>query len=139
MSYSTAFPQALEILICVHFDSHKQCHHFLSTREISEELKIPIPTTAKVISKLIQAKLLTSKEGAKGGVILTRSLEDITLFEVFQAVEFGNPLFKMPLNIDQIEYDEAKVILAKGLKILEGTEEHLHLYLKKIKVSALIL
>ncbi|MDU5950688.1 hypothetical protein GNQ08_19665 [Paenibacillus macerans] len=53
--------------------------NFLSTKVISEQLNIPVPTTVKVIRNLSNAKLTVTKEGAKGGIMLAKAFNGITL------------------------------------------------------------
>lgn len=67
---------------------------FLSTKNISMMLNIPIPTVTKVLKSLNQGRLITTKEGAKGGILLFKSPEKITLLEVFECIENQDLIFK---------------------------------------------
>jgi len=58
-----------------------------TTRQIAEEKRIPPSFLAKIISQLSIAGLIHTSRGAKGGVYLTRALEDITVLEVVEAID----------------------------------------------------
>ena len=58
--------------------------------QLSNELNIPKSFLAKILQNLAKKEILTSKKGAKGGFILEKKIEDITLFEIVTAVE-GRP------------------------------------------------
>lgn len=61
----------------------------ISVRTISTEINIPRSFLGNIVQKLSAAGLLFTTKGAKGGLKLTRSPEDISALEVVQAVE-GN-------------------------------------------------
>lgn len=94
VAYSTAFSQAISILLFIHVKMENLGYEFVSAKVIAEYLKIPVPTTVKVLKSLNTARITTTKEGAKGGVLLAKSLKGITLLDVFIAIEHGTPLFK---------------------------------------------
>lgn len=98
MSYSLAFSQAIKIAVYIHIKTALGNYNYLSTRAISEYFNIPMPTVAKVLRSLINAGLLGVKEGVNGGMVLNRSPENITLFDLFEAVENKKPLFKQENN-----------------------------------------
>lgn len=60
---------------------------------ISEELDISFPFLTKIFQKLNDAGLLTSQRGPKGGVALTRTADDVTLYEIVVAID-GEDLFR---------------------------------------------
>src|SRR5512146_1111192 len=55
--------------------------------EISEEYKIPRSFLAKILQKLVKAKIVRSYRGVKGGFSLAKQARDITLLEVLEAIE----------------------------------------------------
>lgn len=59
----------------------------LSVRSIAERFKISQAHLSKVLQRLTKVGLLTSTRGPKGGFALARSPSDITLLEVFEAIE----------------------------------------------------
>ncbi len=62
--------------------------------EISEEYKIPRSFLAKILQKLVKAKIVRSYRGVKGGFSLARQARDITVLDVLEAIEG-----KLALNI----------------------------------------
>jgi Rrf2 family protein len=55
--------------------------------EISEEYKIPRSFLAKILQKLVKAKIVRSYRGVKGGFSLARQARDITMLDVIEAIE----------------------------------------------------
>lgn len=62
--------------------------------EISEEYKIPRSFLAKILQKLVKAKVVRSYRGVKGGFSLAKQARDISVLNVLEAIEG-----KLALNI----------------------------------------
>lgn len=137
MSYSNAFTQAVSILLYVHVKIKDEHYEYLSTKRIAESLNIPAPTATKVIQKLNAANLLSSKTGVDGGMSLVKSIQDTTLFDVFQAVEQGKPLFKVHsgYNISGEVVENAKARLADAVN---QAEQSMHNTLRGIYLMDLL-
>ncbi len=58
-----------------------------ATSQIAEEQRIPPSFLAKIISQLSIAGLIHTSRGARGGVSLARSPEEITILEVVEAID----------------------------------------------------
>ena len=58
-----------------------------SAREISESYDIPLELLAKVLQRLVRARLLVSVQGTRGGYRLGRSAALISVADVIQAVD----------------------------------------------------
>lgn len=58
-----------------------------ATSQIAKEQRIPPSFLAKIISQLSIAGLLQTSRGARGGVMLARPSEEITLLEVVEAID----------------------------------------------------
>jgi len=58
-----------------------------ATSQIAQEKKIPSSFLAKIVSQLSVAGLLQTSRGARGGVSLARSPEEITLLDVVEAID----------------------------------------------------
>jgi Rrf2 family protein len=100
MTYSTATFQAVSVLLLIYFKSESGCMDYLSTRTISEMLNIPAPTVVSVLNRLRDAGLISTKEGSKGGISLSRPSSEITFLDVFNAMEKEKPLFKTHPDIN---------------------------------------
>jgi Rrf2 family protein len=73
----------------------------LSVRAIAARFKISEAHLSKVLQRLAKVGLLTSARGPKGGFSLARPAEEVTLLDVFEAIEgpmtptsclFGEPV-----------------------------------------------
>ena len=58
-----------------------------SAREISESYDIPLELLAKVLQRLVRARLLVSVQGTRGGYRLGRAAQLISVADVIQAVD----------------------------------------------------
>jgi len=58
-----------------------------SAREISEAYAIPLELLAKILQRLVRARLLVSVQGIKGGYRLARTATAISVADVIQAVD----------------------------------------------------
>ena len=58
-----------------------------SAREISEQYDIPLELLAKVLQRLVRARLLVSVQGTRGGYRLGRNAQLISVADVIQAVD----------------------------------------------------
>ena len=67
---------------------------FVPTKELSDRLNIARPTAVKILGNLSSAGLIETREGAKGGVRLAVAADDVTMLDVFNAIETGKPMFR---------------------------------------------
>ncbi len=58
-----------------------------AAQEISEVTGISLPTVSKILKQLVNAQVLTSVRGAKGGYLLARSPDKITVAAVINVLE----------------------------------------------------
>ncbi|WP_379129693.1 RrF2 family transcriptional regulator [Paenibacillus sp. sgz500958] len=137
MAYSTALSQGISILLYIHGITEEGCSSFLSTKVISEQLNIPAPTTVKVIRNLNNAKLTIAKEGAKGGILLAKPLSEITMLDVFLAVEPGKALFKMHTDVS-LQRSGVEVVKQRISDHLQAAETVMENYLKKVRLTELL-
>lgn len=137
MSYSLAFSQAIKITIYIFIKTQSGNQDYLSTKAISQYLSIPAPTVSKVLSLLISAGILDVKEGARGGMLLRRDPETITLLDLFEAVENKKPLFKNEAN-NLLDDEKASLVLEQIDSVLSHAETAMKEELRKTPLSALI-
>jgi Rrf2 family protein len=67
---------------------------------MSEIMDIPKPTLTVILSNLMRAGILQSKEGVNGGVRMAKSEEKITLYDLLIAIESERPLFQTDYAIN---------------------------------------
>jgi Rrf2 family protein len=99
MSYSLAFSQSLFVVFFVAGKISQGEYDFIPTQKISEILNIPPSTTGVILRRLNRARLIESREGVNGGVRLTRQPEEITLLDVFLAIEQERPMFQTSIQL----------------------------------------
>jgi len=58
-----------------------------SAREIAEQYDIPIELMAKVLQRLVRHRLLVSTQGTRGGYMLSRSSNSISVADVIEAID----------------------------------------------------
>ncbi len=75
-----------------------------SAREIAEHYNIPPDILGKVMQALTRAEIVESIQGAKGGYRLRRSLADMVLGEVLEAVD--GPVHVAPCTGDHYSCDQ---------------------------------
>ncbi len=64
-----------------------------SARDIAELRQMPVKYVSAIMTKLHKAGIVTSTEGVRGGIRLSRAPENITFFDVVVAVDGMKPLF----------------------------------------------
>ena len=77
---------------------------FISTQQIADKLNIPPSTSSVILRRLKKAGLIEAREGVNGGVRLAKLPEQITVLDIFEAVEQSGPMF--PTNINLVIGDE---------------------------------
>jgi FeS assembly SUF system regulator len=58
-----------------------------TARDLAVESRLPLSTVSKLLKQLLQSGLLTSHRGTKGGYILARDPQDISVVEIIAALE----------------------------------------------------
>ncbi len=61
--------------------------HSFSVKEIAELLKASANHLSKVLQRLSKAELVESLKGSKGGFKLSKNPEEITLMDIYEAIE----------------------------------------------------
>ena len=99
MRQSTRFPAAVHILTML---AAKQ-NDFMSSDIIARSMDTNRVVVRRLISMLAQAGLVSSQAGVQGGARLEKSPKEMTLLEIYEAVEegslfrFHNPHPKCPV------------------------------------------
>jgi DNA-binding IscR family transcriptional regulator len=71
---------------------------------------IPFSSAVKTLKSLSSVGITATKEGVGGGSMLAKPVSQITLLDIFMAVEQDSPLFKMHMgiNCDKTKVDDLK-------------------------------
>ncbi len=69
-----------------------------TTREIAEQTRVPNGYLSKVLQALTQAGLVRGRRGLGGGFLLLKPADEMTVYEVLQAVDPIQRIHKCPLG-----------------------------------------
>ncbi len=94
MSYSLSFSQAIFTVLFVGDKVGQGFYDFVPTKELSASLNIPNPSAVKILGSLASAGIIETREGSRGGVRLAKPPQNITLLDVFTAMETNKPMFR---------------------------------------------
>ncbi len=100
LSHTTGY--AIKALTCIAGN-----RDLMQIRDIAKCTGIPAPYLSKVILRLCKSGILTSKRGHKGGVWLTRKADEISLYEISEAVEGGDPFTACLLGLETCSDERA--------------------------------
>jgi Rrf2 family protein len=121
MAYSLSFSKSILVLIFISDKTRRGETEFISTKVMSELLNIPKPTLSVILSNLMRAGILQTKEGINGGVRMAKGEEAISLLDILIAIENEKPLFQTEyeLNVSGSRPDNAKKSIHTMLKGIE--------------------
>ena len=137
MSYSLSFSQAIVTVLFVGDKVEQGFYDFVPTKELSEALNIARPTAVKILGNLAGAGIIETREGAKGGVRLALPPAEITIMDIFQAIESGKALFRHDFELG---VTGEKPTRAQGaiLDILNEAEAAMHNRLGQTTIADLL-
>lgn len=76
-----------------------------TAKELSNRYKIPYELLGKVLQSLSRKHLLNSVQGVKGGYVMTRSLQEISIQQVIEAIDgpitLTSCIAASPVNCEQ--------------------------------------
>jgi Rrf2 family protein len=137
MSYSLSFSQSLYIVLFVAAKIEQKTFEFISTQQIADTLNIPPSTSSVILRRLKKAGLIEAREGVNGGVRLAKLPEQITVLDIFDAVEQSGPMF--PTNLNVVKADEKATRAQQSiLSVLVNAENEMKRSLRAVTVKDLI-
>ena len=136
MSYSLAYTQAIALMISIGAQNLFKGMEWVSAGFLSESLSVPRPTVVNILSRLLAAGLLESKEGNRGGVCLGRPAERITLLDIFEAIERKRPLFRLDMTVRN-DTDEVRASRHKVAESFEAAETNMRNTLAEVRLDSL--
>lgn len=137
MSYSLSYSKSILVLIFISDKIRRGETEFISTKVMSDLLAIPKPTLSLILSNLMRAGILQSKEGVNGGVRMAKSEDQINLLDILIAIESNKPLFQTEYNLNTSGQrpDSAKSTVNS---ILNNIEDSIKVNLKKITLRDIL-
>lgn len=122
MKYTKATNYALHIMaFIVKYDGKEN----LSLQPLAEHMNMSPTYLSKILTQLVKADLIQSAPGMNGGYSLRKSKEDISFFDVIQAIEGSGALFTCEMS------DQGDCRLEK---VMREAENHMVAYLKDKKI-----
>jgi Rrf2 family protein len=137
MSYSLAFSQSLFVMLYVASKVQRGIYDFVPTQQISQDLNIPPSTAAMILRRLNRAGLIETREGANGGVRLARSPEQVTLLDIFMAIEQERPMFQTNIQFG-ITGDKPTRVQNAVLHLLGDAEQSMKQSLQGTTIKTLM-
>lgn len=137
MAYSVSISQGISIVLYIAVKMEECKYEFLTTKAISEKLNIALPSAVKILNSLTSAGITVTREGAKGGVLLAKSPRDISLLDIFLAIEHEKPLFKTKFNFN-ITGEKVTSLTNKILFSLGDAEKAMKDSLEKTSIQDLL-
>ncbi|MCL4298602.1 MAG: Rrf2 family transcriptional regulator [Anaerolineae bacterium] len=137
MSYSLAFSQAIMVVLYVADKLQQGSYDFVPTKQLSEDLGIAGPTAVKILQNLSRVGLIETREGTRGGIRLAVPAADITILDIFSAIERERPLFRsdLPVRATGEKPTRARQEISK---LLASAEEAMKVKLKELTVKDLL-
>jgi len=123
------------VSLAVHGMGYLAARHgnILTIKEIADKLRASEAHLSKVFQRLARVGLVSSNRGPKGGYVLGRPSEEITLLDIYEAIEgplkVNNCLFPRPIC-------SGKTCVFGDL--LETTNKRYQAYLEGMRLSELI-
>lgn len=102
----------------------------MPTRELAERLNASETHLSKVLQRLVKAGILRARRGPGGGVEIARPLEEISLFDVYQAID--GPVEFSVCMLRDCECKPESCIFGRLLDSIQGQVTE---YLSKTKLS----
>ncbi|ADI37849.1 RrF2 family transcriptional regulator [Waddlia chondrophila] len=93
---SSTSEYALRIMVIL---AHQKENSFLKGKELAKETKVSEAYSAKILQLLNRAGLVQAQKGLGGGYLLSRSADEISLFDIINAVDPFTRFDECPLGI----------------------------------------
>jgi Rrf2 family protein len=141
LSYSLAFSQSLYIVVFVASKIQQKKYEFISTQLIADRLGIPPSTSSVILRRLKKAGLIEAREGVNGGVRLAKLPEQITVLDIFNAVEQSDGMFQTNINfaVGGHSTDERSALVQRTvLGVLDHAENQMKQSLQEVTIKDLM-
>ncbi|MEG0275533.1 MAG: Rrf2 family transcriptional regulator [Coprobacillus sp.] len=135
MKIRQSFEQAICILLLI-----GSRHEPVKSHELSKELDVSDSYLKKITRQLVISDLITSKASKLGGFVLNRSLEDISLYDIFIAIEGKEKFIETSHLVDKVFDSHLKVKDTEEMIVnyLDQAERQYKDKLKEITLSHIV-
>ena len=94
---------------------------FIPISKISKNINIPFHYLAKILQEMRKAEIISSSKGSKGGVYLTKTADQITVYDIVFSIEGNNNLanfrdYKLENKLDDKEIDLLLINIENDIK-----------------------
>ena len=115
MKIKGSLEQAVCILLVI---AHTKGHAPVKSYTLSERLGLSDSYLKKIMRQLVVAGLVDSKAGKKGGFVLKRAPKNISLLDVFEAIESTAPFLSTTNLVDKVFPKEKMIAHEKEQQII---------------------
>lgn len=106
-----------------------------SAKDVAEAYGIPQEALAKILQRLVKAKLLISQHGMNGGYVLAREARSISAFDVIKAID--GPLFMTSCYVSTRQCGQSSKCTVR--EPLRRVSESIEAVLTRMKISDMAL
>ena len=115
MKIKGSLEQAVCILLVI---AHTRGHAPVKSYTLSERLGLSDSYLKKIMRQLVVAGLVDSEAGKKGGFVLKRAPKNISLLDVFEAIESTAPFLSTTNLVDKVFPKEKMIAHEKEQQII---------------------
>ena len=115
MKIKGSLEQAVCILLVI---AHTKGHAPVKSYTLSERLGLSDSYLKKILRQLVVAGLVDSEAGKKGGFVLKRAPKNISLLDVFEAIESTAPFLSTTNLVDKVFPKEKMIAHEKEQQII---------------------
>ena len=115
MKIKGSLEQAVCILLVI---AHTKGHAPVKSYSLSERLGLSDSYLKKIMRQLVVAGLVDSEAGKKGGFVLKRAPKNISLLDVFEAIESTAPFLSTTNLVDKVFPKEKMIAHEKEQQII---------------------
>ncbi|MFM9281400.1 RrF2 family transcriptional regulator [Paenibacillus jiagnxiensis] len=120
----TATPKWLGVAVQALLYLNREDGKLLSSGEIAGAIGSEVTLVRRVLTRLVQAEIVTAREGREGGYMLARSPDEVTLADIYRAVEICDPI--CPGILPKPEHNEFCTDVAAAVsEVIEATEKQM--------------
>ena len=95
--------QTAEYALCAVVVLGSQPGRSMTTQDVARVSRVPVDYLSKVLQALGRAGLVEARRGLRGGYVLSRVLDELTIYDVVQAVDPLRRITECPLRLSALE------------------------------------